>query len=171
MVNQVNSDVHGAEQAVASVAEEAKEGQRLTEEIKQRAAAIYKEAHETKQAAADESQRCVALLNEKIQRSRSVEQINTLTDDILKIASQTRLLALNASIEAARAGEAGRGFSVVAENISKLADESTKSAAQIQEVSADVINAVSELSEEATRAIDYMNTAVSEGYDKLIQTA
>lgn len=66
-----------------------------------------------------------------IKDSEKVQQVNSLTDDILNIASQTNLLALNASIEAARAGEAGKGFAVVASEISQLADSSKKTAGAI----------------------------------------
>ncbi len=61
----------------------------------------------------------------------AVESVNKHVDGITSIASQTNLLALNASIEAARAGEAGRGFSVVAEEIGQLATESAETAREI----------------------------------------
>jgi methyl-accepting chemotaxis protein len=63
-----------------------------------------------------------------------VEEISKAAEGIISIATQTNLLALNASIEAARAGEAGRGFSVVADNIKGLAEESNQMAGEITQM-------------------------------------
>ena len=91
----------------------------------------------------------LVILNEAIEDSKSVDQVNSLTNDILSISSQTNLLALNASIEAARAGEAGRGFAVVADEIRQLADSSRETANRIQEINSIVTMAVHNLASNA----------------------
>ena len=76
----------------------------------------------------------------------SSNTIRTFVDTVNQIAAHTGLLAMNASIEAAHAGTLGKGFSVIAQEIRKLSDETTKNAAQINEQ----LNANAELVESAT---------------------
>ncbi len=73
---------------------------------------------------------------------KTADEMNSITVIITDVASQTRLLALNASIEAARAGEAGRGFAVVASEISNLAGQTTQATENINTLIADVVNQV-----------------------------
>ncbi len=77
----------------------------------------------------------------------TVERMNSIVDIINEITSQTSLLALNASIEAARAGEAGRGFGVVATEISKMADET-------QAATVRITNLIEEVSEAIKRVVN-----------------
>jgi methyl-accepting chemotaxis protein len=76
-----------------------------------------------------------------------VQQVGKIADFIAEIARQTNLLALNASIEAARAGELGKGFAVVAEEVRKLADGTSKSAA-------DIIELITQIKEQSVRVND-----------------
>ena len=105
-----------------------------------------------------------AELTTAIEASKQVEEINNLTEDILEIASQTNLLALNASIEAARAGEAGRGFAVVAEEIRQLAENSTKTANNIQDISSKVVGAVENLMRNSSSLLEYIQDTVIADY-------
>ena len=110
------------------------------------------------------------VLGKAIQDSKSVEQVNSLTDEILNISSQTNLLALNASIEAARAGEAGKGFAVVADEIRNLADSSRDTANNIQEINSIVVSAVRNLSENSENLVHFMRDSILPEFENFVKS-
>jgi methyl-accepting chemotaxis protein len=105
------------------------------------------------QDSAGETAQSISILTER------AEQITRTLNVITEIASQTNLLALNAAIEAARAGDSGRGFSVVAEEIRKLAEGSRKSAVEIDRI----IRDVQKDTRAAAAAIEAMGLSVKQG--------
>lgn len=110
----------------------------------------------------------IGVVNDKThEANKAAGKISEVVNLITEIASQTNLLSLNASIEAARAGEAGRGFAVVAENIKQLAEQTTSSAADIQ----DIIHDLEQKSGETVEKTDAVNNIVNKQSEDMKQTA
>lgn len=160
------STVH-AEESVGNVTKKAMDGTAFAEEIKNRARELQRMAKDSRESAGNMIKEFDRSLQSSIDDSRKIENINTLTADILSIASKTNLLALNASIEAARAGEAGKGFAVVAEEIRLLADNSKETAGNIQEISVEVVEAVKRLAGDANSLIEFMKERILPDYELL----
>jgi len=156
----INQNAEGVLGKVSEIAEKSDDINEYSKEMKGNADKMESNARATMEQISRKVEEMLEVLNRAIEESRSVEQVNGLTDDILSISSQTNLLALNASIEAARAGEAGRGFSVVADEIRQLADSSRETANKIQQINGIVINAVRNLSENASNLVEYLNDSI-----------
>jgi methyl-accepting chemotaxis protein len=155
---------------IESVAQKAKSEAKNSSLIKERANVLKNKAVNSKEQAEKINIQTQDKLLEAIEKSKEVEKINVLSEAILQIASQTNLLALNASIEAARAGDAGKGFSVVAEEIKKLAEDSKNTVSEIKDISNVVVNTVKNLVDTSKDMIQFINTQVISDYDMIVKT-
>lgn len=167
---EINETVQKIGNSVETTALKAKEGKSAAQKIKIRAQELKTKAIQSKTKAEDiyESSQNNMVLS--IEKAKSIEQVKILSDSILAISAQTNLLALNAAIEAARAGESGKGFSVVADEIRKLAEDSKDAAAQIQNVTKSVIESVDSLILESKNMLEFMDHNVFKDYDVLVET-
>lgn len=166
----LSDQANGINQEMQDMNREAKQGSDYAKNIKDTADRMKEDAINSKNKTLQLIEDIKGNLSKAIKNSTKVEMINELTNEILSISEQTTLLSLNASIEAARAGEAGKGFAVVANEIRALADSSNNTANKIQEISAMVTGAVSELSSNANNMIEFVNTDVMRDYDLLVDT-
>jgi methyl-accepting chemotaxis protein len=157
--------------SIESIAKKAEEGASTASDISYRANELKSKSITSKNSATHLYEETQGKLLSAIEKSKAVEQITVLSHTILEISDQTNLLALNAAIEAARAGEAGKGFAVVADEIRKLAEHSKQAVAEIQDVTATVVESVGNLSSSSEEILTFVNQQVIQDYDILVQTA
>ncbi|MCI6243071.1 MAG: methyl-accepting chemotaxis protein [Lachnospiraceae bacterium] len=168
--SRINENTESVADEVSEIAEKTSEINQYTKEMKEHAEAMESAARENMDTTGAKVNDIVAVLSQAIEDSNSVNQVDSLTNDILNIASQTNLLALNASIEAARAGDAGKGFAVVATEISQLASASQEAANNIQRINAVVTSAVHNLAENANGLVEYMNGKILPEFQKFVES-
>ncbi len=170
-MQQVDDTVNNIASTIHKIADTASGKSEGAKQIAANAKSIYENALDEQVNAKSQADNMISNIDEKIEKSKAVEQIDSLTQEIIGITEQTQLLALNASIEAARAGEAGKGFAVVAQEINKLAEDSEETANQINSVSQLVITAVNELAAEAGKMADFVEQVAMKGYDELLDNS
>jgi methyl-accepting chemotaxis protein len=154
-VEETTSAMEAIVETVSRVSDRADEASRITQDAS-RFASNGEEATAQAIAKIGEVSQAINTLAASVEvLGKRSEEIGKIVDVITSIADQTNLLSLNAAIEAARAGESGRGFSVVAEEVRKLAEGSGKAAEQIGEL-------IKEVQSETAKAVTYMQIGTSE---------
>ena len=156
----VNTTVSDIKERATDIERYSKEGRESSVEVKERAGQLKLKT----QAASEKTVQMYENVQQKteaaMEQAKAVEKINQFTQAILEISSQTNLLALNASIEAARAGEAGKGFAVVAGEIGTLAAQTSTTVGSINEIIAEVNQAVANMKGCLKESTDFLEQTV-----------
>ena len=167
-ISGMSQDFENISNATDIIAEKTSSGEKLSDEMHKKAETAAKEAIENTAAIEITYNKVRDDSAAAIEKSKAVSKINELTKSISEIASQTNLLSLNASIEAARAGDAGKGFSVVASEIRKLAEQSRASVSEIETTVSEVEDSVAALQESLEEVLDFLNSTVQKDYKDFV---
>ncbi len=169
-VSTINDNTVDVQSDVKNIAEECSAITAYTIEMNARANTMQQSAQKSAEITNAKANEILHTLNDAIEKSKSVDQIQILTSDILNICQQTRLIALNASVEAANAGAAGKGFSIVASEVRDLAHSSHETGNRIQDINRIVTSAVYNLSENAQHLVDYMSQSVLTEFQEFVKS-
>ena len=153
IVDKVNGNIKRMNSLVENVANSVKEGSEQSGNILAAAESMEKKSAQTLNESRKNILENKNAVQEVMVKLRTLSKINTFVNDILSIATQTKLLSLNASIEAARAGEQGKGFAVVATEIGTLASNTSSAAQKIQ----DITRLTNESVDETVKCFDELN--------------
>ncbi len=167
-------EVSASGQGVNSISKElsvkAQEGNNIAKEIEKRALNFKEKAEQssdlTKKMYEDKQVRII----KSIEDGKIVSEIGRMAEIISDIAEQTNLLSLNAAIEAARAGEHGKGFAVVADEVRQLAEQSSTTIADIQNIVKQVQQSFQNLSNNANEILKFIDEKITQDYKMLVDT-
>lgn len=170
-IDAVTTEIAKMNELVGNIEDRVNEGNRKSNKLIDTAASMSDMADRTLENNMDKIERTKVDIDEAMKNLQSLVKINEMATQILDITSQTNLLSLNASIEAARAGEAGRGFAVVAGEIGSLADSSSKTATEIQNICEEANKSIESVRECFEDIIKFMEGDVSDKFKEFADIA
>ncbi|MCB2296544.1 methyl-accepting chemotaxis protein [Clostridium tagluense] len=162
---EISASVEEVDSSINVLSSKATEGSHNANQSKERATEVQnnsqKALEQTKKIYAEKQNKML----KAIEDGKVVDSIKVMADTIGSIAEQTNLLALNAAIEAARAGEQGKGFAVVADEVRKLAEQSSQAVTSIQDTIVKVQRAFKSSIDTGTDILEFINTDVHAQFD------
>ncbi|GEP63686.1 methyl-accepting chemotaxis protein [Clostridium beijerinckii] len=167
---EVTASTEEISSAINSIAKDAENSLASVNEIKERAYNIRNKSSKSIEESNLIYDKNRLNILESIENSKIVSEVRIMANSIGSIAEQTNLLALNAAIEAARAGEHGKGFAVVADEVRKLAEQSSNAVYNIQTMVSQVEASVESLSKSGQDVLEFMADNVKPNYELLMNT-
>lgn len=167
--NLIAESLHQTVDKVAGLNQQATESSQDAFEISNNAMKIRDDVILVEQQAKQMIETMQASLMEAQENCKEIEKIDDITAQILKVANKTQILALNANIEAARAGTYGKGFSVIATDVSHLSQQISGMVENIQNTNQSVKTAVEQLTSGLENVSNFLNESILNDYHKFVQ--
>ena len=170
-IDMVCQEMNRMYEMVQNIAEKVKTGSDTSEIMIKASGEMSAKSDEKLQSSIQKIESTKKNIEEAIEALSTLSKIDEMASKILDITRQTNLLSLNASIEAARAGEMGRGFAVVADEIKTLADDSSNTATQIQNICIVSNKSIESVKECFKDIIDFMENDVTDHFQEFSEMA